>query len=40
MIYSRNELKKLILADYGRIDEKLLKRVQDGIENSEFVSKE
>lgn len=37
MVYSRVELAKLIVDDYGRIDDKLLERIQDGIEKSDFV---
>jgi hypothetical protein len=37
MIYSRVALAKLIVDDYGRIDDKLLERIQDGIEKSDYV---
>ena len=37
MVYSRVALAKLIIDDYGPIDERLLKRIQDGIEKSDFV---
>ena len=39
-IYARNDLKKLIVEDYGKIDGELLRRIQDGIEKSKFTSKE
>jgi TusA-related sulfurtransferase len=37
MIFSRIELARLIVNDYGRIDDQLLGRIQDGIEKSDFV---
>jgi hypothetical protein len=39
MIYSRQELTKLVVKQFGKVDEDLLKRIHDGIENSEFVEK-
>ncbi len=37
MVCSRTELSKLIVNHYGCIDEGLLQRIQNGIENSDYV---
>jgi len=37
MILTRVALAKLIVVDYGRVDDKLLERIQDGIEKSDYV---
>jgi hypothetical protein len=37
MILTRVALAKLIVVDYGRVDDKLLERIQDGIEKLDYV---
>lgn len=38
LIYSRPEAKKLIVKHYGKTNDELLKRIQAGINSSDFVS--
>jgi uncharacterized protein YifN (PemK superfamily) len=39
-IVPRNQIKNELVVKYGKINDALLKRIQDGIEKSDFASKE